>query len=83
MASVRTKIQTETEKAGAPKNLKRGEIAYNEVDGLLYIAREPWAGKKEAPCRWQERINHKLCRCGSPCGVTFQPRLCDRRVCRR
>ena len=37
MASVRTKIQTETKKAGAPKNLKRGEIAYNEVDGLLYI----------------------------------------------
>lgn len=41
MASVRTKIQTETEKAGAPKNLKRGEIAYNEVDGLLYIGAGP------------------------------------------
>jgi len=41
MASVRTKIQTETDKAGAPKNLKRGEIAYNEVDGLLYIGAGP------------------------------------------
>jgi hypothetical protein len=41
MASVRTKIQTETDKAGAPKNLKRGEIAYNEVDGLLYIGSGP------------------------------------------
>ena len=41
MASVRTKIQTETKKAGAPKNLKRGEIAYNEVDGLLYVGSGP------------------------------------------
>jgi len=41
MASVRTKIQTETKKAGAPKNLKRGELAYNEVEGLLYIGEGP------------------------------------------
>ena len=41
MASVRTKIQTKTKKAGAPKNIKRGEIAYNEVDGLLYVGSGP------------------------------------------
>jgi hypothetical protein len=37
MASVRTKIQTETQRKGPPKNLGKGELAYNEVDGLLYI----------------------------------------------
>ena len=37
MASVRTKIQTETKRKGPPKNLAKGELAYNEVDGLLYI----------------------------------------------
>ena len=37
MSSVRTKIQTETKRKGAPRNLSRGELAYNEVDGLLYI----------------------------------------------
>ena len=37
MSNVRTKIQTETQKKGPPKNLGKGELAYNEVDGLLYI----------------------------------------------
>ena len=37
MSSVRTKIQTETQRKGPPKNLGKGELAYNEVDGLLYI----------------------------------------------
>jgi len=37
MSSVRTKIQTETQRKGPPKNLGRGELAYNEVEGLLYI----------------------------------------------
>jgi hypothetical protein len=37
MAGVRTKIQTETQRKGPPKNLGKGELAYNEVDGLLYI----------------------------------------------
>lgn len=37
MASVRTKIQTESQRKGPPKNLGKGELAYNEVDGLLYI----------------------------------------------
>ena len=37
MSSVRTKIQTETKRKGAPRNLSRGELAYNEVDGLLYV----------------------------------------------
>ena len=37
MSNVRTKIQTETKKKGPPKNLANGELAYNEVDGLLYI----------------------------------------------
>ena len=40
-SSVRTTIQTETKKKGAPKNLKRGELAYNEVEGLLYIGEGP------------------------------------------
>ena len=35
--SVRTKIQHETKRKGPPRNLGRGELAYNEVDGLLYI----------------------------------------------
>ena len=35
--SVRTKIQHETKRKGPPRNLGRGEIAFNEVDGLLYI----------------------------------------------
>ena len=37
MASVRTKIQTESQRKGPPKNLGKGELAYNEADGLLYI----------------------------------------------
>ena len=37
MSNVRTKIQTETKKKGPPKNLAKGELAYNEADGLLYI----------------------------------------------
>ena len=37
MSSVRTKIQTETQRKGPPKNLGKGELAFNEVDGLLYI----------------------------------------------
>lgn len=37
MAGVRTKIQTETQRKGPPKNLGKGELAFNEVDGLLYI----------------------------------------------
>ena len=37
MSSVRTKIQTESQRKGPPKNLGKGELAYNEVDGLLYI----------------------------------------------
>ena len=35
--SVSTKIQHETKRKGQPRNLGRGEIAFNEVDGLLYI----------------------------------------------
>lgn len=35
--SVRTKIQNETKRKGPPRNLGRGELAFNEVDGLLYI----------------------------------------------
>ena len=41
MSNVRTKIQTETKRPGAPKNLAKGEIAYNEVDGLLYVGTGP------------------------------------------
>ena len=37
MAGARTKIQTETQRKGPPKNLGKGELAFNEVDGLLYI----------------------------------------------
>ena len=37
MSSVRTKIQTETQRKGPPKNLGKGELAFNEIDGLLYI----------------------------------------------
>ena len=37
MSNVRTKTQTESHRKGPPKNLAKGELAYNEVDGLLYI----------------------------------------------
>tara|TARA_Y100001963_G_scaffold42905_1_gene60142 strand:+ start:17320 stop:17622 length:303 start_codon:yes stop_codon:yes gene_type:complete len=41
MSSARTKIQTETKKKGPPRNLQRGELAYNEIEGLLYIGSGP------------------------------------------